>query len=1097
MKTSRIALLIAATATLTLAPLPAPAEPTLLWSSVSGPWNSSFNGSFGAIAVHPTNPNIILLGSTAPGGPGVLKSSDGGATWTAKNSGIQQVGIPAHNYPAITTIVISPSNPTTMYLGTAVDDVILGPLGDVYKSTDGGETWLKVSGSQIIGAVLAFDVYPQNADVAFAGVTGQGILQTSNGGTTWTTIYAAPTSLNTIQYFNIVRVSPTDPNTVIFSTFSDITFGALPLPTEDQIDLSGIIPSPPRKTTDGGANWTPIGSLPQAALFTDLQYEKASGNWYISTIAYATPLPLPEQNFGIFKSTDSAQTWQAINQASFGTLDQMPFVALSANPSSVNKGIFASTGFGNLVVATTDTGTHWLRMDPCLLNAYVGRSALAGNKFFLLTSLGIFFTDISSLYAPPTPTISSVSPTTLPPSSSPQLITITGSNFLLTGDPNASTLVFYDPANNSYTRMPANVTSTSMQYNLNVQSATGKWEVKAVNGTVESSLFTFTVAAVDAQLTGLSISGPANVMQNTSGNQYIANAIMSDGTTPTVTPTWTLSAGAPASISSSGQLTANSVSANTTTTVTASYTYGGVTKTANYNVTISTSSSCGTYVQDLIVNGTFASGTYGWAVTGNFQADSRFTACHSCPGYAYLANSDGTPGNNLSGTLSQTVTIPANATSATLGYYYYITTQDSSTVAFDYLYLNLVLLGGTLVGIDQKSNKDASSGYVWQSFDVSAYKGQTITVRFTATTDTSLPTAFRVDDVSLIVGGPNPVTAVLFGVGGPKSVAQSTTAQYNAIVVNCDNSVQSVTPAWSISSGPASISPSGLLSAGSVSADTAATIHAVYSGFSLDYPITVAHVAPVYTSLAISGPSPITDNSSAQFTATALYSDGSSQVVTPTWSVTSGPGSISTSGSLTVGQLGANATLTVSASYTTGGITKSASQNVDITHVPPPPNLVSLSISGPSSLPENSAAQYSAAATMSDGSSQVVEATWSQNLSSASISALGLFAAGEVVSNTTAVISASYTAGLATMTASNTVTVVNVVPPPPVIGFTLSDNHLIISWLTNFSGFSLEYATSLPATSWTSNAAQPAVVNQQYMLTNPITAGSKFFRLRK
>ena len=81
---------------------------------------------------------------------------------------------------------------------------------------------------------------------------------------------------------------------------------------------------------------------------------------------------------------------------------------------------------------------------------------------------------------------------------------------------------------------------------------------------------------------------------------------MSDGSTPTVTPTWSLNSGAPASISSSGQLTANGVSANTGITITASYTYGGITKTANYNVTIMKSGSCGIYITNLINNGSFA-----------------------------------------------------------------------------------------------------------------------------------------------------------------------------------------------------------------------------------------------------------------------------------------------------------------------------------------------------------------------------------------------------------------------------------------------------------------------------------------------------------
>jgi hypothetical protein len=635
-----------------------------------------------------------------------------------------------------------------------------------------------------------------------------------------------------------------------------------------------------------------------------------------------------------------------------------------------------------------------------------------------------------------------------------------------------------------------------MQGNITVGSVTGSWKVKVVNGSAESSLYTFAVSSVSPQLTALSISGPVNVAQNTSGNQYTATAIFSDGSTSTVTPTWGLSSGAPASISSSGQLTANSVGANTAISVIASYTYSGVTKTASYGVVILTSGNCGYYLQELISNGTFVSGSTGWALTGNFQADSRFSVYNNEPGYAYLANSDGSGGNNLSGTLSQTITIPSDATSATLGYYYRITTSDSLTIHYDRLNLSLVLSGGSLVGLDDKWNTDYNSSYTYRSFDVSAYKGQTITIKFTGTTDSTGPTVFRVDDVSLLVSRPNPVINVLFGVGGPTNVVQGGTAQYNAIVVKCDNSVQSVTPTWSVTSGPASINSSGVLTAGSVSVNTPATVSATYSGFSrLDYPITIVHVAPVFTSLAISGPNSISDNSSNQFTANAIYSDGSSQPVSPTWSITSGPGSITSSGLLTVGQLTADATTTVSASATIGGTTKTASQNVTVVHVAPPPSLVSLSLSGPNSINANSTAQYTATAWFSDGSSEAANPFWNVNSAAANISLYGLLSAGGVVSNTPISVSASYTVNAVNRNASTNV-MIQVVQAVS-LQVAVAGNQLVLTWPTNDSAFKLYYATNLSTATWISNPVDPAIVSGQYTTTNGMTNNARFYRLKK
>lgn len=92
------------------------------------------------------------------------------------------------------------------------------------------------------------------------------------------------------------------------------------------------------------------------------------------------------------------------------------------------------------------------------------------------------------------PTITSVSPSTLPPSSSTQLINIYGSNFKASGDPNASTLIFRDPANTAYVRTPVFVSSSQLQYNITVQSAVGTWSVTVTNAAQSASnLKTFLV----------------------------------------------------------------------------------------------------------------------------------------------------------------------------------------------------------------------------------------------------------------------------------------------------------------------------------------------------------------------------------------------------------------------------------------------------------------------------------------------------------------------------------------------------------------------------------------------------------------------------
>jgi hypothetical protein len=109
----------------------------------------------------------------------------------------------------------------------------------------------------------------------------------------------------------------------------------------------------------------------------------------------------------------------------------------------------------------------------------------------------------------------------------------------------------------------------------------------------------------------------------------------------------------------------------------------------------------------LLTNGAFST-TSGWTKTGNFFFDSRFLNYRSSPGYAYLSNSDGTRGDNLSGTLYQTVTIPSDATSATLTYWISIATDEISTVnPYDFLTVTVRNSSGSLLGtIASLSNLD-------------------------------------------------------------------------------------------------------------------------------------------------------------------------------------------------------------------------------------------------------------------------------------------------------------------------------------------------------------------------------------------------------
>jgi aminopeptidase S len=93
------------------------------------------------------------------------------------------------------------------------------------------------------------------------------------------------------------------------------------------------------------------------------------------------------------------------------------------------------------------------------------------------------------------------------------------------------------------------------------------------------------------------------------------------------------------------------------------------------------------------------------------------------------------------------VTIPAGCTSYTLTFYLRINSSETTTtIAYDRFTVQL----GTAT-LATYSNLNENTSYQVRTFNVAAYAGQTLTLKFTGTEDASLQTSFVVDDVSLQV----------------------------------------------------------------------------------------------------------------------------------------------------------------------------------------------------------------------------------------------------------------------------------------------------------------------------------------------------------
>ncbi len=122
------------------------------------------SGRVRGLAVHPTNPDIVYAGAASGG---IWKSTDGGQSWVDKSGGLNNLTFGA--------IAIDPANPEVIFAGTGEYHWLLTERfysGDgMYKSTNGGDSWEKVNAE--FGSVTHFSdliISPYNPDVMMAAI---------------------------------------------------------------------------------------------------------------------------------------------------------------------------------------------------------------------------------------------------------------------------------------------------------------------------------------------------------------------------------------------------------------------------------------------------------------------------------------------------------------------------------------------------------------------------------------------------------------------------------------------------------------------------------------------------------------------------------------------------------------------------------------------------------------------------------------------------------------------------------------------------------------------------------------------------------------
>lgn len=198
----------------------------------------------------------------------------------------------------------------------------------------------------------------------------------------------------------------------------------------------------------------------------------------------------------------------------------------------------------------------------------------------------------------------------------------------------------------------------------------------------------------------------------------------------------------PSSVTSGGSSTmtvstsASAATGSFTITVTGT---GSVTRSASYSLTVTGTGGCSG--GQVVGNSSFESGSAPWTASSGVITNSASQPARTGSYKAWLNGY----GSSHTDNLSQSVTVPAGCSSYTLGFYLHIDTAETTTsTAYDKL---TVMVGTTTLAT--YSNLNAASGYVLRTFNVAAFAGQTVTLKFTGVEDSSLQTSFVIDDVTL------------------------------------------------------------------------------------------------------------------------------------------------------------------------------------------------------------------------------------------------------------------------------------------------------------------------------------------------------------
>jgi photosystem II stability/assembly factor-like uncharacterized protein len=279
-----------------------------------GPAQATTAGPFGALHWRSLGPerggrSIAAAGSTArpleyyfgATGGGLWKTTDGGTTWHPVTDG--QI-----TSSSVGAVAVAPSNPDIVYIGTGEADIRGNIIqGDgAYKSIDSGKTWTKI-GLVDTQNISKIRVDPTNPDLVYVAAFGhhaapnpdRGVFRSKDGGKTWEKILYRDDKTGAID----LVIDPNNPRVLYAALWEAFR--------NSYMMSSGGPGSGLFKSTDGGDHWTEITRNPGLPAKDVIGKIGVSVSGADSNRVYAQ---IEAENGGFFLSDDAGATWKLVTQ---------------------------------------------------------------------------------------------------------------------------------------------------------------------------------------------------------------------------------------------------------------------------------------------------------------------------------------------------------------------------------------------------------------------------------------------------------------------------------------------------------------------------------------------------------------------------------------------------------------------------------------------------------------------------------------------------------------------------------------------------------------------------------------------------------------